>query len=121
MYETKTLRVKRLQASLLAELQLQFAHIDGMLAVLVYGHLPAGEVGGILQLLEVGVGVAAKHKVDATGLLDNLLVGDGLLTLPPHVGDADNKVALLFVAQQLHHFLCCGYGVEIAHTHAVLG
>ena len=45
-----------------------------MLAVLVDGYLTSIEVGDVLELLEVGVGVAAEDEVDAACLCDGAVV-----------------------------------------------
>jgi len=66
---------KNVRVLFLLEREQQLAYEGGVLAVLVNGHGLAVEVLFVLQLLEVGVGVAAQHQVNATRLLDEAVVG----------------------------------------------
>ena len=56
--------------------------------------------------------MTAQYQVDVTGGWGYLRIVDAIY-LPAQVGDADDDITLLFLFQNLCHFLCLGDRIEI--------
>lgn len=99
-------------------LELEHAHELGVLALMVEGNLAAVGVGQVFRVFEVGVAVAAQNDVDAPRAANDgrvLVVGRAVAQM----GEADDEVALLLVAQLIGHLLGHGRGVVVDDSLAV--
>lgn len=90
----------------------------GVLALVVEGYEAPVGIGQVLGVLEVGMGVAAQDDVDAArGLNDGgvLVVAVAIAKM----GQADDELAVLLVAQEVSHLLGYDGGMGVADARTI--